>query len=179
MMEKFYAWAFAKPSRVRWMMNLYFPFLFSGITVRKLSDDFCYCRVELKDWFLTRNMNRTQFGGSLCAMTDPIFSIMLAGALGHKYHVWDKSMRISFDKPGRGRVYCEFRLTPEHLDEIRAKTANGDKFFPKETLYIKDKHDDVIAEVERELYIRLARQHRPSADDSGSESLDSNHSTTT
>ena len=73
------SWFFQKSSRVRRVLNLWPPFLFSGIRITELSDDYRHCRVELKNWPGTRNANGSQFGGSLFAMTDPVYSLMLMG----------------------------------------------------------------------------------------------------
>ena len=67
------------------------PFLGAGIRVRSLSDDFRDAVVELKLGRLNRNYVGTHFGGSLYAMTDPFFAIMLMHNLGGDYLVWDKS----------------------------------------------------------------------------------------
>ncbi len=42
------------PPRVRRVLNLWPPFLFSGIRITELSDDYRHCRVELKNWPGTR-----------------------------------------------------------------------------------------------------------------------------
>ncbi|HPO25695.1 MAG TPA: DUF4442 domain-containing protein, partial [Arenimonas sp.] len=59
-----------KASRLRWLMNIWFPFLFTGIRVAKIDDDFCYVKVELRSHWYNRNYVGTHFGGSLFAMTD-------------------------------------------------------------------------------------------------------------
>ena len=43
------SWFFQKSSRVRRVLNLWPPFLFSGIRITELSDDYRHCRVELKN----------------------------------------------------------------------------------------------------------------------------------
>ncbi|CAM5225678.1 hypothetical protein ALON55S_05025 [Alishewanella longhuensis] len=74
-------WAF-KPAVMRHLLNFWPPFFFSGIKVAVLSDDYRYCKVELKSRPWTKNINRSQFGGWMFAMTDPIYPLMLMGALG-------------------------------------------------------------------------------------------------
>ena len=99
------------------------PFLGAGIRLRSLSDDFRDAVVELKLGRLNRNAVGTHFGGSLYAMTDPFFAIMLMHNLGGEYLVWDKSGSIEYVAPGRGTVRARFVLTEQRIAEIRARKA--------------------------------------------------------
>ncbi len=154
-------WIFAKPNRVRHLLNLWPPFFFTGIKIITISDDFRYCKVKLKDWPGTKNANGTQFGGSLFAMTDPIYALMLMGILGDRYFVWDKSAHIDFQKPGVGEVYVECHISDELLHAIRTGTANGDKYLPEVRNQVFDRKGTIVASVVRTLYIRLKPAFRP------------------
>jgi acyl-coenzyme A thioesterase PaaI-like protein len=74
-------------SGMRRMLNLWPPFLFSGITVLEISKDFRHAKVRLKKKSITSNYVGTLFGGSLFSMTDPFFMIMIMKNLGKKYIV--------------------------------------------------------------------------------------------
>ncbi|MDO5686112.1 MAG: DUF4442 domain-containing protein [Neisseria sp.] len=154
-------WFFAKPNRVRTLLNLWPPFFFSGIKILSISPDFRRCKVKLKNWPGTRNANGTQFGGSLFAMTDPIYSLMLMGLLGSKYFVWDKSAHIEFQKPGVGEVSVECVISDEMLAAIKENTAGGDKYLPEVVNIITDRQGTVVATVSRVLYVRLKPPFRP------------------
>jgi acyl-coenzyme A thioesterase PaaI-like protein len=135
---------------------LYFwpPFLFSGIRVEAWSDDWRYARVRLKLTWYSRNFVNTQFGGSLFAMTDPFWMIMTMQVLGRDYIVWDKAGAIDFVAPGREDVVAEFRLDGAVLDEIRAATANGDKYLRWFETEVKTAGGEVIARVRKQVYVR-------------------------
>lgn len=158
-------WVFAKPARLRRLLNLWPPFLFSGIRITEISPDFRRCRVELKNWPGTRNANGTQFGGSLFAMTDPVYSLMLMGLLGNRYFVWDKSAHIDFIRPGRGKVSADCRISNEFLQAVRDHTQNGGKYFPEIEMALTDENGDTVAIAKRVLYIRLKPAFRPSESD--------------
>lgn len=79
----------------------------------------------MRPW--NRNYVGTHFGGSLFAMTDPFWMLLVLHALGDDYIVWDRSAEIRFDKPGRGTVWAEFKLDPAAIDAIRDDAAGGDK----------------------------------------------------
>jgi len=89
-------------------MKYWPPFLGAGIRVKSMADDFRDAVVELKLGRLNRNYVGTHFGGSLYAMTDPFFMVMLLHNLGSDYLVWDKEGRIEYLAPGRGTVHAHF-----------------------------------------------------------------------
>jgi acyl-coenzyme A thioesterase PaaI-like protein len=138
------------------------PFLGAGIRVRSLSDDFRDAVVELKLGRLNRNAVGTHFGGSLYAMTDPFFAIMLMRNLGGEYLVWDKSGSIEYVAPGRGLVRARFVLTEQRVAEIRARAASGEKVLPEFQVEVRHSKDDsLVALVRKTLYVRLKPRHRP------------------
>jgi acyl-coenzyme A thioesterase PaaI-like protein len=137
------------------------PFLGAGIRVRSFADDFREAVVELKLGRLNRNYVGTQFGGSLYAMTDPFFAVMLIHNLGGEYLVWDKSGSIEYVAPGRGTVRARFELTGQRLAEIRAQAAGGEKVLPEFQVEVRHARDDsLVALVRKTLYVRLKPRHR-------------------
>ncbi|WP_341501140.1 DUF4442 domain-containing protein [Gallaecimonas sp. GXIMD4217] len=154
-------WVFSKASRLRRVLNLWPPFLFTGIKIVELSEDFRYCRVRLKRRPWNQNANNSQYGGSMFSMTDPILPLMLMGHLGKEYHVWDREAAIRFDKPGLSDIQAEFELTDGLLAEIEKATETGEKHFPQVAVQLKDARGEAVAEVRRTLYVRLKRKYRP------------------
>lgn len=144
-------------------INLWTPLLFSGIQITYLSEDYTHCRARLRNWRNTKNSHGTQFGGSLFALTDPIYAMMLNCIFGDKHYVWDKSAEIEFIKPGHGEVYLDCQISPEQIAQIQSQTENGDKYLPEFTVRIFDEHDDTVAMVKRVVYVRLKKEHRPNA----------------
>lgn len=155
------SWFLKKPSRMRLVLNLWPPFFFSGIKITEISPDYRRCRVKLKNWPGTRNVNGTQFGGSLFAMTDPVYALLLMGLLGSRYYIWDKSAHIDFEKPGVGAVYMDCEISDELLAEIRANTENGEKYLPEVKNRIYDSKNQTVAGISKVLYIRLKPAFRP------------------
>lgn len=153
-------WAF-NPRIMRHLLNFWPPFLFPGIKVAELANDYRYCRVELKSRFWTRNINNSQFGGAMFAMTDPVYPLLLMGALGKEYQVWDKQADINFITPGKGKLTAEFWLSDDELACIKAATNLGDKHFPQFVVHIKDSRNQIVAEVNRTIYIRKKAKYRP------------------
>lgn len=152
-------WAF-KPAVMRHLLNFWPPFWFNGIKVEQLADDYRYARVSLNDRPWRRNINSSQFGGAMFAMTDPMYPLLLMGALGKEYMVWDKKADIDYIKPGHGTLTAEFWLGDAVVDEIKAATAEGDKFFPQFLVNIKNNKNEIVCEVNRTVYIRKKPKHR-------------------
>jgi len=147
------------PRELRRIMNLWPPFLFSGIRVLEIADDWRYARVRLKRGLFNRNYVGTHFGGSLFAMTDPFWMVLVMECLGRDYIVWDKSGEITFVQPGREDVYAEFVVDAAVLEELRAATAGGEKYLRWFSVDVKSASGDIVAQVRKQLYVR--RKSRP------------------
>lgn len=146
------------PARLlRWMINLWPPYLGAGICVRRIAADYREVVVELPLRFYNRNWVGTHFGGSLYAMTDPFFMLMLVHNLERDYLVWDKEASIDFVAPGRGRMCARMCLSEQDLERIRARTAGGDKHLHLFRTEVTDAEGLVVARVEKIVYVRRRR----------------------
>jgi hypothetical protein len=135
-------------------VNLWPPFLGMGIRVQHIAPDMKSIDVEMKLRWWNANYVGTQFGGSLFAMTDPFYMLMLMANLGRDYIVWDKAATIRYRKPGKGTVRAEFRLSDAQLDDIREKLKTLPKYEPVFKAEVKDTQGTVIAEIEKLLHVR-------------------------
>jgi acyl-coenzyme A thioesterase PaaI-like protein len=150
------------PQLLRRGMNLWPPFLGAGIRVTRISADYREVDVRLTLGVLNRNYVGTQFGGSLFAMADPFFMLMMLHNLGPDYVVWDKAGKIEYVKPGRSAVQARFRITGADVARARRATAGGAKHEPSFSVDIVDRDGHVVARVEKTLYVRR-RQDLPPA----------------
>lgn len=154
----------------RWI-NLWPPFLGMGIRVLHIAPDMKAIDIEMRLRWWNANYVGTHFGGSLYAMTDAFYMLMLMSNLGHDYVVWDKAGSIRYRRPGRSTVRAEFRLSDGQLKDIREKLKTLPKYEPVFKVDVKDEQGTVIAEVEKMLHIRrrdLERSgsaERPQRDD--------------
>lgn len=139
-------------------MNLWPPYLLTGVRVKRISADFREVRVELPLRWYNRNYFGTHFGGLLYAMTDPFYALMVLHNLPEDYLVWDKAASIDFVAPGRTRVAATFRLTDDDLRHIEKMTAAGDKHLHMFRTEVVDTEGLVVARVEKIVYARRKRQ---------------------
>jgi acyl-coenzyme A thioesterase PaaI-like protein len=144
----------SSPAGMRRMLNLWPPFLFSGISVLEVSKDFRHVKVRLKKKSLTSNYVGTLFGGSLFAMTDPFFMIMAMKNLDRKYIVWDKRGEIEFVSPGKETVYASFHLTDQELEDIKTEVEKNGKYLKWFEVELNTADERVVARVKKQIYFR-------------------------
>ena len=136
------------------LINLYPPYLGSGISIKAVNEDFTKISVQLKMHWYNRNAVGTHFGGSLYSMCDPFYMFILMEHLGKDYIVWDKAATIHFRKPGLKTVFATFEITTEEIAAIKDqvdKSGKGDFTF---TTTINGEDGALIAEVEKVVYVR-------------------------
>lgn len=100
----------------------------------------------------------TLFGGSLFAMTDPFWMVLVLRNLGEDYVVWDKAGEIEFVSPGRERVYAEFRVSEAMLAELREAARGGAKVLRWYETDVVTASGTVVARVRKQLYVREKRR---------------------
>ncbi len=143
-----------KSKRIRWM-NFWPPFWAAGIRISEMNSELTYFKVELRMRPWNRNYFGTHFGGSLYAMVDPFFALILTEALGREFIVWDKAATIQFRKPGRGVVTAVFELTPDQIAEVRDTALRDGRAAPSYRVEIRDEAGDLVAEAQKTISVRL------------------------
>ncbi|MBL0165458.1 MAG: DUF4442 domain-containing protein [Xanthomonadales bacterium] len=157
----------SKARRLRWLMNIWPPFLFSGIRVLDIGEDWRSARIVLRRRWYNMNYVGAHFGGSLFAMTDPYWMILVMECLGRDYIVWDKAAEIEFVAPGKEDVFAEFQVEEALLDEIRSATATGSKYLRWIPVEVKTASGELIAKVSKQIYVRRKQTRLPSQDPAG------------
>ena len=148
----------ARPGLIRLSMNLWPPFLFSGIKITELPEDFLSATVRLRLRWWNRNVAGVLFGGSLFAMTDPFWMMLLLRHLGKENVIWDRAAEIDFIKPGKGDVVAHFAITEADIERLRTAAAGGAKVLEWFTVEVKDSDGDVVARVRKQVYLRRKRE---------------------
>jgi len=137
-------------------INFYPPLLGAGIRSQNIDER--TIRVKMKLTPLNRNIVGVHFGGSLYAMCDPWFMLILMRMLGKDYIVWDKAASIKFIKPGRSLVTATFHIPQEQVDEIIQATESGEKCEPTFTINVLDAEGQVVSQVEKLLYVKRKKR---------------------
>jgi acyl-coenzyme A thioesterase PaaI-like protein len=139
---------------IRHLMNWWPPLLGAGITIKDISPGYRSIDVIMKQHWFNKNYVGTHFGGSIFAMTDPFYMLMLVKNLGDDFIVWDKAASINFIKPGRGTLHASFRLTDEILKKVYDNTSQDQKYIFDIPVDVMDDNGILIASVIRTLYTR-------------------------
>ena len=134
------------------LINFYPPLFGAGIHSRII--DKHTTQVEMNLTAFNRNIYGVHFGGSLYAMCDPWFALILIRSLGKDYIVWDKAASIQFLQPGRGTLTATFHIPQDRIAEIRLDADLGQKIEPTFAVDVLDAQGQTIAHVEKLLYIR-------------------------
>jgi len=143
-----------KAGLLRLGMNLWSPFRGAGIRVRRIAANYREVEVELALKWHNRNYVGTHFGGSLYAMTDPFYMLMLIHVLGRGYVVSHQAGAIEYLMPVKGKVHARFVLDDATVADIKAHTAEGEKYLPQFEVEVKNEAGEVVARVVHTLYIR-------------------------
>jgi hypothetical protein len=143
-----------KTHRLLKLMRFWPPFWGMNIRVTEANEDLTRMTVEMGLHFWNKNYVGTQFGGALYAMVDPFYMLMFIENLGPDYIVWDKAAHIQFKKPGRGKVRATFELTQEQIAAAKKAADENPKVEPVFNVQILNEIGEVVAEVEKTLYIK-------------------------
>ena len=147
----------ASPGWLRLRANLSPPFIGAGIRVEHVASDFRSITVAMKQRWYHRGLLGMIAGGSLYAMTDPFFALMVRNSLDSGYMVWDKAGSIEDLAAARGRVWARLELLEEDMQQIRRMTANGDKHLHLFSVDVRDDEGMAIARIEKMIYVRHRR----------------------
>uniref|UniRef100_A0A8J9TFA7 Thioesterase n=1 Tax=Phaeodactylum tricornutum TaxID=2850 RepID=A0A8J9TFA7_PHATR len=149
--------------RLQTLMNWYPPFVGAGVKVVTLANDFRYAKVQMPLTWYNRNIVGVHFGGSLYAMCDPVYMLLLMHALNdtnrhgpHEFVVWDQAASIQYLQPGRGTVTAEFILNDALLQRIRTMEP-GTKQTLDLGVDVRDEAGNVVARLVKTEYIRRLR----------------------
>lgn len=142
-----------RPRLVRLGLNWFPSFRATGGRVTHVSRDLRSLTVELPLTRRTRNGAGTLFGGSLYAVTDPIYAVMLALQLGRDYIVWDKAGAIRYRRPGRTTLSAEFHIDEAQLAAIRKAVAADGETEVTLGVELKDADGKLHVEVDKTIYI--------------------------
>jgi len=141
---------------VRYLLQFYPPLFGAGVRVVRIDSKFREIVVEMPLYPWTRNYVGTHFGGSLYAMCDPFYMLMMMQNLGRGYVVWDKSATIEFLRPGRSKVRAVFKITEDQIRQIRDEADSTGRAYPTLTVVVEGEGGEAIARIGKVLSVRKA-----------------------
>jgi acyl-coenzyme A thioesterase PaaI-like protein len=148
-----------KTKLLRWRFNWYPAYRRSGARVTYIAEDLMEIGVKLPLNRATRNLHGTIYGGAIYSAVDPLHAVMVARHLGPDFHVWMKSARIDFRRPGRSDLFARCQLHPHELDELRAALTHSHKADRNFTVALTDARGEVAANVTLTVHVRRRHPH--------------------
>ena len=145
---------------LKMMGRLWGPYLGAGINVDFVQPDFRLLKVSLRKRWYSTNYVGTQFGGSIYAMTDPFYMLMLMSILGPDFVVWDKSAFIRFKRPGKTHLYASFELSDEDIEYIKQQVSENKKLDFEKKVLVTDTSGETVAEVDKVIYVADKQFHK-------------------
>jgi acyl-coenzyme A thioesterase PaaI-like protein len=142
------------------VINLYPPYLGACIQIESIDKDFRCIQVSMDLKPYNENYVGVHFGGSLYSMCDPFYMFILMKNLGTDYIVWDKSAKIDFIKPGKGKVVAKFEIEIEELNLIKKIVSEKRKTDRIYTCNVLAEDGSIVAKIEKTLYVRKAIKNR-------------------
>ncbi|MBI3520453.1 MAG: DUF4442 domain-containing protein [Bacteroidetes bacterium] len=142
---------------LKWLMRLYPPMLFQRIWVQKIYKGFTGIDIKINRSFITSNLGKSTFGGTLFSATDPFYALLFGQIMQHKglkITVWLKSATINYIKPGRTDLFYSLNITPEMISEMENALRNEGKFIKAYPIEIYDKKGELCVTATNEVYIR-------------------------
>ena len=136
------------------IMNWWPPYFGAGVRVKLLDENSLKIKVSMPLRKLNSNYVGVHFGGSLYSMCDPFYMFMLIQQLRDDHIVWDKAAFIDFIRPGKGTVRAHFKLDLKEVEDIKKQALENFSVQPKFECEITDEKGDVVARLEKHLYVR-------------------------
>lgn len=149
-----------KPWFMKLLVNSYIPYVGAGVRLTNVDLEQGIVEVAMPLTRLNKNFVGTHFGGSLYAMVDPFYMLLLIHKLGQEYVVWDKAASIDFVAPGRGRVTAKMHIDDIEVNTIRDLAADNKPVLRTYSVDILAQDGSIVAKVDKVLYIR---RKKPSA----------------
>ncbi len=144
---------------LRWRFNWYPAFRNTGARITYIAEDLLEARLRLPLGRATRNIHGTIYGGSMYAAIDPLHAVLVAAHLGPNYHVWMKSAKIDYLRPGRGDLFARARIQPRDIAEIRAALEHEKKIDRDFSLSLVDADGLIAAQFTLTLHFRHRQAH--------------------
>lgn len=133
--------------------NLHPAYRATGGRVVSVARDLKHIRVKLPCNWRTRNIAGTLFGGSLYAVTDPMFAMLLALNLEPGVIIWDKGAAIRYRRPGLHTLYADFYIDDAEVAAVWADLQAHGETERTYRVELKDRQGVVHVEVEKTVYL--------------------------
>jgi acyl-coenzyme A thioesterase PaaI-like protein len=155
-MSRFYS-----ERRLKLLLNLFPPLLFSRVRLRRVAPGFREMEVRVLRSILNTNFERSIFGGTIFSAADPFYSLMYWQALAHQgvtTQVFLKKAEVHYKKPALTHLTMLFKLEEEELESVRLELAQTGRAERWHTVSAVDTQGQICAEIRTLVHLKLRGQ---------------------
>ena len=130
LLKRYYA-SDLRSNELKWILNLWFPFIVNRIKIISITEDFHTINVRLKHSFWNQNPNKSIWGGSITSALDPFFPIMMKQLLLKRGIITDfysKAVNVKFLKMIKTNVTFHFSISEEEVTIAEKKLDQNGKY---------------------------------------------------
>lgn len=108
-----------------------------------------------------QNYFGTHFGGSLYAMVNPFFPLLILNQLPPGHIVWDTAAKVSFVRAVQDDVFADISVDRPTVESLAQAAETGEKVLRWFNVDVTTAHGEVVATAAKEIYIRRKRPTLP------------------
>ena len=130
LLKRYYA-SDLRSNELKWILNLWFPFIVNRIKIISITEDFHTIIVRLKHSFWNQNPNKSIWGGSITSALDPFFPIMMKQILLKRGIITDfysKAVNVRFIKMVKSNVMFQFSISKEEVAATEKELKENGKY---------------------------------------------------
>ncbi len=138
----------------RRLLEMWPPFLFMGVKVLKVTQDYRHLHLRIPLRFYGTNMQGRMFGGFICAVADPIAALLVQKIFPNT-QTWTKRNSVDFLRPAASYLEVKLDITDLDVEEIKEQLRIDGQATHAFKYYFLDKRGRKVARVNNTVFVRL------------------------
>jgi hypothetical protein len=147
-----------QPNELKFMLNLWLPFIFNRVKIENISDDFTHTKIKLIHSIWNRNPNKALWGGAIFSAADSFYPILLkqtALRSGIKTDFFTKSTTVKYIREAKTDLTFNFKLSKNEIQNFLNTLKEEGKYQEWHTVDGIDIHGKKCIEVKIQPYLRI------------------------
>ena len=155
---KRYHSAYLRPNELKFMLNLWLPFIFNRVKIEHISDDFTHTKIKLIHSIWNRNPNKALWGGAIFSAADSFYPILLkqtALRQGITTDFFTKSTTVKYLREAKTDLIFNFKLTSKDVQNLIQTLQKEGKYQELHCVDGIDIYGKKCIEVKIQPYLRI------------------------
>ena len=149
-----------RPNELKWMLNLWLPFIFNSVKIESVSENFTKARIRLKHTIWNRNPNKSLWGGAIFSAADGFFPLMLkqnALIKGIQTDFFTKSTTVNYLREAKTDLIFSFQLKEKDIELLINSLKKEGRYQKIHTIYGINTDGQKCIEANIQPYLRLRK----------------------